>query len=476
MRICLTIALFLTLGLGAAAQIAEIRTYGGLYADRGAAIKETDTGYIIAATTSSSDNGNTDVYLLHILEDLSIDWAVTLGGDGAEEAKDVLVLEDGSLLILAQTSLGSNGGYDMVLFKTEADGTLIWEEHYGGADWEFASAMTMASNGIHLVGQTFSESPGTERMLKILVDEDGAQLDYDTYDIIPKANAEDIITYNDGLYMIGTREFDGEPSQGIIRKLELNGAIEWQAVQDSVNFQGNALAASNLGIAAAYAKEDQQQDGTWDMFTVNYDEDGTELWHRWTNTDVTGNQIPAAIVWYNFDVTQAAMTDVFGQGGEGIFLNRMSFEGALLSSAVFGGGADDYPADLIMDSQNRMLFLGTAASFGGGDDDVYLGRLPDDNILPEPDYDIQFEDLTDDDFFIGIFENDRTVPTPWPNPAIETVNVPIEVESWVLMDATGKQIQNGNVRSIYVADLESGMYFLQMQFRGQYFTKAIVIR
>ncbi|MCH2199725.1 MAG: hypothetical protein MK081_13180 [Flavobacteriales bacterium] len=115
--------------MNASAQTAEVRTYGGFQADEGREILETPTGYLIVGTTASPENGNNDIYVVHILEDLTVDWSTTLGGAGADQGRSAVMTNEGDFLILGQTSLGENGGYDIVVYRIDASGNQLWESN-----------------------------------------------------------------------------------------------------------------------------------------------------------------------------------------------------------------------------------------------------------------------------------------------------------------------------------------------------------
>lgn len=454
-------------------QTAEVTLYGGAFSDEGAAVKETANGYIIAATSSSADNGHNDIYLVRILDDLTIEWEATFGGSGADRARDVVVTAEGDFLVLGETSIGENGGFDIALWKVNALGELQWEKNYGGSDWEFAASIVEGNGMFHIAGTTYSESPGTARMMLLAIDSDGNQLDYDTYDILPDSEAEDMIWHNEHLYLIGTRSFDNSTSEGVTRKLDPDGSVVWTAVQDSVAFLGKALSASQYGVAAAFAKNDANQDDTWDMFLVSYTEDGATDWYEWSSPPDAGNQIPEAVVWNGFDVTQAALTDIYGSGEDGVFLNRVSFEGAWLSSVVFGGLQDEAPSDLMVDEEGQLLLLGSSESYGSGDKDVYLVRFPNDNIVSN--YELDTLDYTNDAFFVSVPELDKKDLHLWPNPASFGVNLPNSTQWWRVFNNAGVLVSEGSKPEIDLSEMARGMYFVRFVCReGQFVDKLIV--
>lgn len=65
--------------------------------------------------------------------------------------------------------------------------------------------------------------------------------------------------------------------------------------------------------------------------------------------------------------------------------------------------------------------------------------------------------------------------TIFPNPVKDEILISDEIDSFQIFDVTGKEVQNGNSRKIYVNNLNSGLYFLKLKNNeGHLFSKKFV--
>lgn len=468
--LCFVIAICSALALRA--QVAEVRTYGGLYFDEGRDVCEWGDGYALVGTTASVDGGNSDFVLYQLTDDLDISWTRILGNTNSEQCRAVLALPEGDLLVYGQTANGEIGGYDLVVFRVTQAGELVWRKEYGTPDWDLASDITYGNSTVFLSATTYGSSPGGSRMMVLRINEQGELLDENTYDILPDAEAMGMSFYGGFNYLSGTRTFEGQHSQAVVRKLTPSGAIVWEQVRDSVAFMGNSVHATEFGIAAGFTVSDQTEDGNWDLLLIGFDHDGNELWNRWDNPPDPGLEICKDIVWYEQNVIlTASLSGIYGSGGDGAKVLRNDAGGFFIGSTVFGGERDEEPYRLIKDSQGRLILVGRSDSFGNGNDDIYLIRLPDQQV--SSDYTIDFADFTEDGIFVGIEDRNELRPLAGPNPVSEALYLPAQA-SWRLIASDGNAIAEGFSRNIHMGLYPSGVYLLQWEYRGQPLYQRIV--
>ncbi len=448
--------------LSASAQIAEVRTYGGPLIDEGRQIITTPTGYLIVGTTTSADNGNSDIYVLSLNDDLTVEWSKLLGSTAAEQGRSVCVTDDGNYLVLGQTASGEFGGYDLVIYKLNASGDLIWEKYFGTDDWDLAVKIVSGDSHYYVAATSFGFFPGTSRQWMVRIDGEGNFINGNTFDIIPEAEANDIAFYDGHVYLLGTRTFEGQPSESVFRKLLPNGTLVWQQVRDDVAHIGGAIAASDQGVVATYAFNNVEQPNSMSLRSVRYDENGEELWSRWSDTQMVSNQFPRAVTWANDAVVLAAESDVFGAGGLGcLFERRVGLNGGWTGAVVFGDAGDETPHAILTDSSGRVVMVGSSDSYGNGNPDIYLVRLP--NGLIVANYELDLAHFVDTDPFTQVFENQaEALFQPYPNPAGRQINLAPETRSFVLRNIHGTAVIEGASGGVVsVAHLPRGAYVLQ---------------
>jgi len=138
------------------------KTYGGSSLEIGKSIKCTDDGgCIIAGSTSSTDdnlnenNGDFDYWILKLDRNGSIEWQELYGGKRSDRAGGIILLSDGNYLVAGNTE-SSDGDIqnprvsktqDIWVIKIDQVGKIIWENNYGGSDSEYFQAVMELSDG-----------------------------------------------------------------------------------------------------------------------------------------------------------------------------------------------------------------------------------------------------------------------------------------------------------------------------------------
>jgi hypothetical protein len=105
------------------------KTYGGTNDDTAMSIKQTiDGGYIIGASTKSYGNGLTDFWLIKTDQFGDTLWTKTFGGSSDDFISDCHQTSDGGYIILGSTNSFGNGGQDIWVIKTDANGIASTQE------------------------------------------------------------------------------------------------------------------------------------------------------------------------------------------------------------------------------------------------------------------------------------------------------------------------------------------------------------
>jgi hypothetical protein len=138
------------------------RTYGGVENDLGNSVLPTDDGgYVITGATGSYSVGNDDLWVIRTDAYGEVHWMRTFGGTGYDEGSCVERTADGGYVIVGSTTSTGAGNHDIWLLKLDAKGHLEWNKTYGGAEWDWGSAVQEAPDGgLIVVGTTLSQGAG----------------------------------------------------------------------------------------------------------------------------------------------------------------------------------------------------------------------------------------------------------------------------------------------------------------------------
>jgi hypothetical protein len=137
------------------------RTYGGTGVDRGNSVRQTtDTGYIIAGSTTSFGAGSSDMYLIKTNAAGDTLWTETYGGTASDNGSCVRQTTDGGYIVVGQTMSFGAGGADFYIVKTNAAGDTLWTRTFGAESLDVATAVRQTSDGGYIVAG-FADPPGT---------------------------------------------------------------------------------------------------------------------------------------------------------------------------------------------------------------------------------------------------------------------------------------------------------------------------
>src|SRR5258706_851718 len=146
------------------------KSLGGSTDDRAYAVQQMDSGRIVLAGYSSSNNGDVtgshggkDFWVVEIDSQQNILWQKCLGGSGSDIANAIVPSNDGGVIVAGTTTsndgdvTGNHGGYDYWIVKLNGEGNLVWQKNYGGSDDEEASCIAATYDGGYIVaGYTLS--------------------------------------------------------------------------------------------------------------------------------------------------------------------------------------------------------------------------------------------------------------------------------------------------------------------------------
>jgi hypothetical protein len=128
------------------------QTYGGTNEDRGASIVQTaDGGYALVGFTNSFGAGSLDFWLVKIDSNGNMHWNKTYGGVGMDLAFSIVQAFDRGYTITGWTDSFGAGGADFWLVKTDSNGSIVWNQTYGGANSDVASSVIQTAEGGYAV-------------------------------------------------------------------------------------------------------------------------------------------------------------------------------------------------------------------------------------------------------------------------------------------------------------------------------------
>ncbi|MCK4641260.1 MAG: T9SS type A sorting domain-containing protein, partial [Candidatus Marinimicrobia bacterium] len=149
--------------------------YGGSSIDGGNCVQETlDGGFIVCGVTKSYGAGQQDVLLIKTNSQGSIEWDKTYGAGNDEQAYCVRQTSDSGYIFTAFTRSYGAGSEDFWLVKTDESGNKIWDKTFGGSGWDHPESVHQTlDDGYIITGYTDSYGAGGYDVWVIKTDSDG---------------------------------------------------------------------------------------------------------------------------------------------------------------------------------------------------------------------------------------------------------------------------------------------------------------
>jgi hypothetical protein len=344
------------------------RTLGGPAWDYASAIQETqDGGYILAGSTNSFGAGGQDILLVRLDAQGGVLWSSTFGGPGSERAEEILIGDEGDIIIFGTTDSFGAGSSDLYLIRANARGEEVWSRTYGGTQEETAGSVTRTGDGgFVLVGTTRSFGSGKRDVYVVKTNSYGDQIWENHYG----GEGNDVAygvseTTNGDCVIVGTTEGTGSGGWDVyLLRVNAQGELLWHRTWDDGGYEVgySVVEAGDLGFFISGYKDPPGSD-KWDALLIRTDEDGQFIWS--TTFGGAGNDRADAMQQTSDGgLIMAGSTDGSGSDGWDMFLIKTDAEGNQLWGRTYGGADTDAAESVIETRDGGLLMAGGTYSFG----------------------------------------------------------------------------------------------------------------
>ena len=447
-----------------------IKTYGNSGYDYGRDIKQdTDTGYVVTGSSSSFISSQADVYILKVDQLGNFEWSINYGGEGSDWGQSIAVTNDSTYAIAGYTNSFGAGGFDFYLLRLDENGQLIWQNTYGGSDWDKAYGLIQTpDSGFVMAGETYSYDNGNLSAFVVRTDKNGDTL----WTYVEEGSSEsffrdvsiagDSIVLAGGFYSSATNSLDG-----FIKTMHINGSQGGMKTigQGDDEYFTSVYAATghyNFGGARAY-NFDTEKTNMWN-YKMQYD--WTEVFDLvYSSNSPEHDQVNDIVTrYYNEDTYFIGQSESWGyqlDGEEDIFMGKCSSGGIYFAANNYGEKGEDIGQALDNCYDDGVVFLSDTKFFSSGGNNILIMKL--DYTWSYPD---QFVDMSNDNITSSINQENWDIIKVYPNPVHEELYFGKVLQGIIsIHDLSGRCVFQSEIHkeSINLSELESGSYLIAFE-------------
>ncbi len=244
------------------------RAFGGDSLDWGSSVRQTsDGGYIVAGYTRSFGAGGDDFYLIKTNASGDTQWTRTFGGTGDDVGESVQQTSDSGYIVAGTTTSFGAGFTDVYLTKTNASGDTQWTRTYGGTSWDYGLSVQQTSDGGYIVaGFTSSFGAGWDDVYLIKTNASGDTQWTRTYGGTGGDYDQSVQQTSDSGYIVAgwTESFGAGLDDVYLIKTNASGDTQWTRTYGGTNYDvgysaqqtsdgGYVIAGSTESFGAGHA-------------------------------------------------------------------------------------------------------------------------------------------------------------------------------------------------------------------------------
>ena len=229
------------------------KNYGGSDAEWAESIQQTaNGGYIVAGNSKSNDGdlnsnyGETDLWIIKLNTVGDLEWQKNYGGSDHEGARSVQQTNEGGFIVAGFSQSidgdvnGEDGFSDFWMLKIDVQGTIEWEDLYGGSNADAAYEIQQTTEGGYIVtgwASSFdgdinsTQGPDTGEFWILKINSSGTIEWEKSYGGIVHDRAHSIQQTTDGGYITTGYTVDNTGDYNLLSiKLDSNGDLEWEKI------------------------------------------------------------------------------------------------------------------------------------------------------------------------------------------------------------------------------------------------------
>jgi hypothetical protein len=195
-------------------------------------------GFVLLGLSSQNGGEQSQAWIVKIDTNGNVLWDKTYSIASDAVAKAGVQASDGSYVVSGYADPRGSSDFSFLLMKIDPNGNLVWNQTYGAAGSQEATAMTEASGGYVIVGNT--QAPGGNMHAWVIkVDLNGTLLWTKTVGGKDADSPSCIVPSGDGCYLVGgfTFSFGAGNRDFWLFKINDSGQAIWSCTQGDAGYQ-----------------------------------------------------------------------------------------------------------------------------------------------------------------------------------------------------------------------------------------------
>jgi hypothetical protein len=358
------------------------RTYGGAGYDEAWSVVQTDDGYVLAGYTNSSGSGSYDFWLVKTDSSGNMQWNRTYGGVDLDIAVSVVQTDDGGYAWGGYTGWSCGCLADFWLVKTDLSGNHQWNRTYGGAGYDYAYSVVQTDDGYVLAGYTNSFGAGGYDAWLVKTDLDGTVEWNQIYGGVDLDIAVSVVQTDDGGYALAgytSSSGAGEWDFWLV-KTDSSGNMQWNQTYGGADYDYVlSVVQTGDGGYALVGSTDSFGAGACDSWLVKTDSAGNNLWNQ-TYGGASDDEAYSVVQTDDGGYALAGYTWSFGAGASDFWLVKTDSSGNMQWNQTYGGASSDAALCVVQTGDGGYALVGSTDSFGAGWTDFWLVKVAPDTI------------------------------------------------------------------------------------------------
>lgn len=384
-----------------------------------------DSSYVITGSSSSFFNGPSQVVLLSIDSSGTYQWSKDFGGPESDVGRRILYKKNVGYFVCGYSNSAGNGDFDMYVLKVGEDLNKQWEKYYGGSGWDKVhDAALTRDTGLLMVGETSSSNLNENSDIYIVrTNIDGDTLWTKTIGGVGDDIANSITQHNDSMFVIGGQIWneDSLMTKGYVIYLKDDGTVMWEHTSGANgDYWINDIVVDGARFAAIGGTTGLLKDGI-DFYFCPLDFGGSSLGPY--EQPAAGDEDFKHITKYGdgssfYIVSHREGAGTF-EGGTDVLVNR--FLTSMLWQSGFGVAHEfpDVAGDVIPTSDGGAIVVGYTTNVVNGGNELFALKIGPNDDYPDPIADVEIHDI------VSIYEGNMVIPNllVYPNPAVSEFTI-----------------------------------------------------